>query len=155
MANWLDRLSPNMLRLVMNIWPPFRSSGIKVVAISSDYLSSRVILKQRLLNRNYVGTHFGGSMFSMTDPFFMLMLLKNLGKQYIVWDKAAKIDFIKPGKGTLTAHFSLTLDEIQQIREVVNREQKYLLEKNILIKNEMDEVVASVTKVLYVRLKRS
>jgi hypothetical protein len=85
----------------------------------------------------------------------MLMLLKNLGKQYIVWDKAAKIDFIKPGKGTLTAHFSLTLDEIQQIREVVNREQKYLLEKNILIKNEMDEVVASVTKVLYVRLKRS
>lgn len=91
----------------MNIWPPFLGAGIRVKEIDEEFKFARVELKSGLLNRNYVGTHYGGSLFSMTDPFYMLMLLHNLGKDYIVWDKAAEINYKKPGKGRLRADFNL------------------------------------------------
>lgn len=153
MTRWLDRLSPNLLRTTLNLWPPFKFSGIKVTHIAPDFSQCKVILKQRWYNRNYVGTHFGGSMFSMSDPFFMLILLKNLGRQYIVWDKAASIEFIKPGRGVLSADFVMTSQELQQIRERVNQEGKLVFDKNVHIFNSEREKVASVTKTLYVRLK--
>ena len=89
---------PRGMRWLFNFWPPFRGMGVKVREIAPDFRHAVVELRMRLLNRNYVGTHFGGSMFAMTDPFFMLMLMNNLGPGYVVWDKAAPLRFRKPAR---------------------------------------------------------
>ena len=78
----------------MNAWPPFLFSGIRITALAEDYRHARVELRQRWYNRNYVGTHFGGSLFAMTDPFWMLLTMHALGRDYYVWDQAAEIRFL-------------------------------------------------------------
>ena len=108
-------MKPSTLRRLMNIWSPFRSPGIRVTHWSDDWREVRVELRQRRFNMNFVGTHYGGSLFSMTDPFWMLILLHVLGRDYLVWDKTSEIDFVKPGKGTVSARFRLhqsVLDDI-------------------------------------------
>jgi acyl-coenzyme A thioesterase PaaI-like protein len=103
------------LRRGMNLWPPFLFSGIRIDHISDDFRAIDVELRERFYNRNYVGCHFGGSLFAMTDPFWMMMVMRNLDRSYTVWDKSAEIEFLKPGRGTVSAHFRLTgemLDEI-------------------------------------------
>ncbi|MBK9703668.1 MAG: DUF4442 domain-containing protein [Betaproteobacteria bacterium] len=94
-------------RAGMNLWPPFLGAGIKVTRLSADYREIDVRLDLRLLNRNYVGTQFGGSLYAMTDPFFMLMMLHNLGPDYVVWDKAGAVRYVKPGRGAVHARFRL------------------------------------------------
>src|SRR5258708_1048706 len=104
------------MRRLLNVWPPFRAAGIRVREIAPDFRSATVELRMRLLNRNYVGTHFGGSLFAMTDPFFMIMMMKNLGPQYLVWDKAGTVRFLKPARGTVTARFRLPEESIVAAR---------------------------------------
>ena len=109
-------MKPNTLRHGLNLWPPFLFAGIHVSEISSDWRRIRVELRMRPWNRNYVRTHFGGSLFAMTDPFRMLPVLKCLGPDYFVWDKAGEIEFVKPGRGTMHATFELedaVLDELR------------------------------------------
>ena len=84
------KLSAGTLRLLMNLWPPFIGAGIHVEHLAPDYLEARVRMRLGLLNRNYMGTHFGGSLFAMTDPFFALLVMHRLGRDYVVWDKASK-----------------------------------------------------------------
>lgn len=90
-------------------------SGIKVVKLSTDFRSAQVRLKSNTFNMNAIGVHFGGSLFAMTDPFYMLMVMGCLGKDYVVWDKFADIDFIKPGKGQVTADFTISDALIKEI----------------------------------------
>ncbi len=90
----------------MTLYPPYLGAGVRVQHISADFRHVKVRMGLGWYNRNYVGTQFGGSLYSMVDPFFMLMLMENLGRDYIVWDKAASIDFIAPGKGPVFAEFS-------------------------------------------------
>jgi len=106
-------------------------------------------------NRNYVGTHFGGSLFSMTDPFYMLILSKKLGKDYIVWDKEATIKFKKPGKGTLTAHFNITRKQLQDIKNKADNHYKVEPIFNILVKDGQGDIVAEITKTVYIRHKKN
>ena len=110
-------------------------------------------MKLRWYNRNYVGVHFGGSLFAMTDPWFMLMLMHNLGREYYVWDKRGAIDYIAPGRGTVTAHFQIDDDVLDEIREKTASGEKYLPEFHIEIRDEQQQVVARVHRVLYVRKK--
>ncbi len=98
--------SPAHLRRWINFWPPFLGMGIRIVRIATDMKAVDVEMKLRWWNANYVGTHFGGSLFAMTDPFYMLMLMANLGRDYIVWDKTASIRYRKPGKGTSSRRIS-------------------------------------------------
>lgn len=147
-------MSPRLFRSLLNWWPPFRFAGIAVEYISPDYRQIKVALSLRWYNRNYVGTHFGGSLFSMTDPFYMLMLLQVLGKAYIVWDKSASIEFIRPGKGKVTAQFEITDAILQNIYQQTASGEKYLPEFQINIVDESGEIVARVTKQLYIRRKR-
>lgn len=147
-------MSPRLFRSLLNWWPPFRFAGIAVEYISPDYRQIKVALRLHWYNRNYVGTHFGGSLFSMTDPFYMLMLLQVLGKDYIVWDKSASIDFIRPGKGKVTAQFDITDTMLQNIYQSTSNGDKYLPEFQINIVDESEEIVARVTKQLYIRRKR-
>lgn len=146
-------LSPNIVRRLGNLWFPFLFAGIRIDRVSADFREVDVSLTLRWFNKNYVGTHFGGSIYAMTDPFFMMMLIQNLGRDYIVWDKAAKIDFKKPGRGRLTAKFRFTEHEIAAIREEADSKEKYIFDRPVDVFDEEGHVVASVVKTLYVRKK--
>jgi len=143
------------MKLLLNIWPPFLFSGIRVVDISDDFRKAQVRLKLSIFNKNAVGVHFGGSLYSMTDPFCMLMVLSRLGKDYIVWDKSADIDYIKPGKGTVTADFLITDAMIDDILAHTSEGEKYLPEIAVFVKDTQGEVVAKLNRTLYIRKKRS
>jgi len=146
-------MSPRLLRWGMNFWPPFRGAGIRVRHIADDWSEARVELRAGRLKRNFVGTHYGGSLFSMTDPFYALMLIHRLGDRYLVWDQAACIDFVAPGRGTVTALFSLSADKVQEIRAQASAGQKVLPQFEVEVKDEAGVPVARVRKTLYVRLK--
>jgi acyl-coenzyme A thioesterase PaaI-like protein len=144
-----------MLKWGLNLWPPTLLAGIHVVELSADYRYAKVELRMRPWNKNAVGSHFGGSIFSMTDPMYMLMLLANFYGEYYVWDKAADIDFIKPGLGTLTAEFNITDGLLTQIKEATADGSKYLPELPVLVKDESGEVVARLNRKLYLRKKKT
>ena len=112
-----------------------------------------VELKLGRLNRNYVGTHFGGSLYAMTDPFYMIMLLHNLGGDYLIWDKTGSIDYVAPGRGTVSAHFVITGARLDEIRAQAAGGEKTFPEFHVDVKDEAGELIAKVHKTLYVRLK--
>lgn len=138
---------------LMRFWPPFLGSGISVKNFNSDYSIIEVQMKMRFWNRNYVGTHFGGSLYSMTDPFYMLMLLNKLGKNYIVWDKSGSIRYKKPAKGTIYTKFELFTEQLDAIKEQADSGQKCEPVFHILIKDSEDQVVAEVSKTLSIKRK--
>ena len=142
------------LRLLMNLWPPFFFTGIRVTRLDEDFRAADVELRRGLLNRNIMGTHFGGSLFAMTDPFYMVMLMHVLGPGYIVWDKAATIDFVKPGRGTVTAAFRLDDTRLAEIRAATADGAKCLPVFRCDILDTAGEVVATAERTLYVRKKR-
>jgi acyl-coenzyme A thioesterase PaaI-like protein len=146
-------MKASRLRWLMNIWFPFLFSGIRITTISDDFRYVKLELHSRWYNRNYVGTHFGGSLFAMTDPFWMIMVLRNIGKDYVVWDKAAEIEFIKPGRGMVSAEFRLTEAVLQEIRAAASGNEKVLRWFDIPVTNQDGELVAKVRKQVYVRLK--
>ena len=141
------------LRRGVNLWPPFLGMGIRVKYIAPDMKSIDVEMKLRWWNANYVGTHFGGSLYAMTDPFYMLMLMANLGRDYIVWDKAASIRYRKPGKGTVRAEFRLSDAQLEDIRDKLRALPKYEPTFTVEVKDEQGEVVAAVEKLIHVRKK--
>jgi hypothetical protein len=142
------------MRRWVNLWPPFLGAGIRVLHIAPDMRAVDVEIKLRWWNANYVGTHFGGSLFAMTDPFYMLMLMANLGSDYIVWDKAATIRYRKPGQGTVRAEFRLSASQVDDVREKLKVLPKYEPTFTVLVKDEDGVVIAEVEKLLHVRLKQ-
>lgn len=146
-------MRPSSLRLIFNLWPPFLFAGIHVTRMSADWREARVELRMRPWTRNYVGTHYGGSLFSMTDPFWMILVKECLGRDYIVWDKAAEIEFVKPGKGTVRASFRVEESLLDEIRAATANGEKYLRWLPVEISNRQGEVVARVRKQIYVRRK--
>lgn len=142
-----------LLRWLMNFYPPYLGASIRVRHISDDFRQAQVRMGLRWYNRNYVGTQFGGSLYSMTDPFFMLMLLQNLGDDYVVWDKAANIEFVSPGKGRVYADFTITEQLLDEIRQHTAGGDKYLPRLHVEVRDEQGTLVARVQKTLYVRLK--
>jgi hypothetical protein len=110
-------------------------------------------MKLRWWNQNYVGTHYGGSLYSMADPFFMLMLIENLGKDYIVWDKAATIRFKKPGRSKVSASFRVSEEQICEIKEALNHQPKIERTFTVEIKDDSQIVIAEVEKLLHIRKK--
>ncbi|MBU6375117.1 MAG: DUF4442 domain-containing protein [Bdellovibrionales bacterium] len=138
---------------LVNYWPPFLGSGIRVRRMTADFRLIEVELRQSWFNTNYVGVHFGGSLYAMTDPFYMLMLIENLGPHYIVWDKAAVIRFKRPGRGVVSARFTLSQEQIQEIQARVDREGKSEAQFQIQVLDQKGEVVAEVEKTIYLRRK--
>jgi len=139
-----------MLRYI-NFWPPFLAAGIRVTRRDSGMKAIDVEMNLRFYNRNYVGTHYGGSLYSMTDPFYMLMLIKNLGRDYVVWDKSAAIRFRKPGNGKVRAEFRLLDSQLDEIREKLKSVEKYEPSFLVEVKDEAGTVVAEVRKVLHIK----
>ena len=147
-------MKPWLLRWLLNLYPPYLGAGVSVAHIADDWSAMTVKLMLRFYNRNYVGTHYGGNLFTMTDPFYMLMLIHRLGPGYNVWDQKAEITFEKPGKGTVRAEMSVTEAELEAIRSATAGGEKHFAQFDVTILDEDDEVVATVHKTLYVRDKR-
>jgi hypothetical protein len=141
------------LKRWVNLYPPYLGAAVRVTYIANDLRRIEVEMPLRFYNRNYVGTHFGGSLYSMCDPFYMLMLINILGPDYIVWDKAATIRFKKPGKGVMKATFELTEEKIAEIRAAAEVQPKVEPQFQVLVKDAEDAVVAEIDKVLYIKKK--
>ena len=143
------------LRRAVNLWPPFLSAGIRVTHVARDMKAIDVEMKLRWWNANYVGTHLGGSLFAMTDAFYMLMLMANLGRDYIVWDKAASIRYRKPGRSTVRAEFRLTDAQLDDIHEKLKTLPKYEPTFTVEVKDEQGTVIAEIQKLLHVKRKEA
>lgn len=143
----------SLMRWWLNLYGPYVGAGVQVERISPDFLACDVVMRMRPWTRNAVGTHFGGSLYSMVDPFYMLMLMPLLGKDYLVWDQAAHIDFVSPGKGAVRAAFRLTPGQVEDIRRQAADGRAVRPEFSVEVTGEDGKVVARVRKVLYVRLK--
>jgi acyl-coenzyme A thioesterase PaaI-like protein len=141
------------LKRRFNLYPPYLGAGVRVRHIGDDLRTIEVEMPLRFWNKNYVGTHFGGSLYSMCDPHFMVMLINNLGPEYIVWDKAATIRFKRPGKGTMKATFHLTAERIAEIRALADAGSKVEPTFTVQVTDEEGNVVAEIEKLLYVRRK--
>ncbi|MNG92273.1 hypothetical protein D3C76_866120 [compost metagenome] len=142
-----------LLRWRLNCFPAYIGAGIHVEHISPDLRSVKVRMKLTRWNRNFVGTQFGGSLYAMVDPFYMLLLIEHLGREYIVWDKAASIDFITPGKGPVYAELHIDDALLDDIRQQTATGKKCLPRMQVDIRDGAGELVARVDKTLYVRLK--
>ena len=139
---------------LLNLYPPFLGAGINVKHINEDCTRFEVRMKLRWYNRNLFGTHFGGSLYAMTDPFFVFIVGHYLGREYIVWDKTATIRFKLPGKGTMTAIFEISHEELARIKEEVDELGKKTYWYTAEVKGPKGETVATVEKEVYVRKKK-
>ncbi|WP_376930561.1 DUF4442 domain-containing protein [Agromyces sp. NPDC127015] len=147
-------MTPRRLAIGMSLWAPNLFSGIRVKRISDDWTSATVELHVNLFTRNYVKTAFGGSMSAMTDPYYFMLVMHQLGREYVVWDTRGEIEFVKPGRGTLTAHFEVSRDKAAELRERARGGAKVLEWFETDITDRAGEVVARVRREVYVREKR-
>ena len=151
--SWLSR-SPRVFRLGFNCWLPAWANGIKLTYVSPDFsqIDARISLKRR--SANAVGTMFGGSLFTFTDPFYMIILLRLIGKNHYVWDKSTSIDFVSPGRKDINYSFKFTKPEIEDIVEKCRDGSPLLKKLHMELKDDDGKVVAKVEKVVYIRRKK-
>ena len=150
----LRGISAKWLRHGSRLWGPYFGTGIRVKQFSDDFRHVVVSLKHKWYNGTGVGTHYGGSLFSMTDPFYMVMLLKILGPDYMVWDKKGSIEFMKAVRREVSAEFRLTEDRIREIIEKTDSGEPHNANFTVDITDGDGEVVAKVDKTVYIRRKK-
>jgi acyl-coenzyme A thioesterase PaaI-like protein len=138
---------------LLRFYPPYLGAGVSVTAVSPDLTVLEVEMKLSAWNRNFVGTQFGGSLYSMCDPFFMLMLMMQLGDGYVVWDKSASIEFLRPGKGKVKARFELPRERVEELRAEAREKGKITPRFEVTVVDESGQPVARVDQVLSVRRK--
>lgn len=148
------RMTPRLLAFGMSLWVPNLFSGIRVRRFSPDWTSATVELHVNPITRNYVKTAFGGSMSAMTDPYFFMLVMHQLGKDYVVWDTRGEIEFVKPGRGVLTAHFTVSPAQVAAIRERAEGGAKVLEWFETDIRDRHGDVVARVRREVYIREKK-
>ena len=146
--------TPRRLKLVLSLYPPYRFAGIRVTKIDPGWRELHVSMKLSWFNQNAVGTHFGGSLYSMVDPHLMLLLMQALGSDYVVWDKLAKIEFHKPGKGRVHSVIRITDEDLKEIRRKTEGGDIYRPRFERTILDEDGDIVATVTKVLHIRCRQ-
>jgi acyl-coenzyme A thioesterase PaaI-like protein len=140
-------------RRLLNLWPPFLFNSIRLQYLSDDYTEARVALRLRPWNRNYVKSQFGGNLFALADPFWMLLAMHQLGNDYYVWDKAGAIDFVAPGYEDVYAHFKLEASVVEELRTAAAGGEKVLRWFETEVATASGKVIAVVRKQIYVRLK--
>lgn len=142
-----------ILERLVNFYPPLLGAGIHSHTIDANTI--KVDMKLTALNRNIVGVHFGGSLYAMCDPWFMLILMRQLGRDYIVWDKSASIQFLRPGRSAVNAIFHIPPQQVDEIRLAANSNPKVEPIFSVDVLDADGQVVARVEKLLYVRKKIS
>ena len=146
--------TPSRLKFVLRIYPPYLFAGVRVTKIDPQWRELHVSMKLHWFNQNAVGTHFGGSLYSMVDPHLMLLLMQALGRDYVVWDKSAEIEFIKPGKGRVHTVVRITDEDLEEVRRGTAGGEVYRPRFELAILDEEGDIVATVTKVLHIRCRR-
>ena len=137
---------------LINFYPPLLGAGIR--AHTLDERTIRVEMKLTPFNKNIVGVHFGGSLYAMCDPWFMLILMRVLGKDYIVWDKAASIKFIKPGRSAVSATFHIPQERVDEIILATANGEKFEPTFTVDVLDKEGQLVARVEKLIYVKRKK-
>lgn len=148
-----ENFKSRRFRWGFNFFPAYRGTGGRIAYIADDWREVRVKLPLSWRTRNYVGTIYGGSIYASIDPIYMLMLIKILGPEYIIWDKAAKVRFRKPGKGTLYADFHLSTEEIDEIKRLAEDARSVDRIYNVEFKDKDGVVHAQIEKTLYIAKK--
>jgi acyl-coenzyme A thioesterase PaaI-like protein len=148
-----ESLRTRAFRWAFNFWPCYRGTGARVTYIAADWREARIRLPLSLRTRNYVGSIFGGSLYAAVDPFYMIMLIHNLGREFIVWDKAAAIRFRRPGRSTLTATFRLDEAELREIRDLLQDLPKVDRTYTVELVDKDGLVHAVVEKVVHIARK--
>ena len=143
-----------LLARIINVYPPFLGAGVRVRQSKADPYTVVSSMKLHVWNRNLFGTHFGGSLYAMCDPFFAIILVRQLGDGYVVWDRSASIEFLRPGRGTVRATFHIPPDEVERIRKRADEGEKVEPRMVAEVVGEDGKVVARVEKKLYVRRAR-
>lgn len=126
---------------------------MRVKSYNDDFTRFEVELRPKWYTRNLFGTHFGGSLYTMTDPFFVFIMTMNFDGAYIVWDKSAAIEFLKPAKGTISGVFEISKRRLAEIRSEVDDLGKNTYHFEVDLVDESGQVVARVRKEVYVRAK--
>ena len=147
-------MTPRRLAIGMSLWIPNLFSGIRVKGFSDDWTHATVELHVNVFTRNYVKTAFGGSMSAMTDPYYFMLVRHQLGRDYLVWDTRGEIEFVKPGRGVLTAHFEVPREKAEELRDRARGGAKVLEWFETEITDGDGDVVARVRREVYVREKR-
>ena len=145
-----ESLSSRLLRWKFNLFPAYRGTGARIDYIADDFREIRVRLRFSWRTRNAVGTIFGGSMYGAVDPVYMIMLMRLLGREFVVWDKSAEIRFLKPGRATLYATFKIGDEELAKIREATAEgpiDRVYSVD----LLDQAGVPHARVTKTIYIR----
>ena len=146
--------TPKRLKRILNLYPPYIGAGVKVSYVSEDWTELHVSMSLRWFNRNAVGTHFGGSLYSMIDPHLMLLLMHLLGKEYVVWDKSADIEFVKASKRKVSSVIKISNEDLELIRSNTENGEKYFSNFILEIRDEDGDLVANVKKKIYIRKKQ-
>ncbi|MEA1922455.1 MAG: DUF4442 domain-containing protein [Pseudomonadota bacterium] len=147
------KFTPKLLKRILNLYPPYLGAGVKVTYISEDWRELHVSMSLRWFNRNAVGTHFGGSLYAMVDPHLMLLLMQLLGKEYLVWDKAANIEFIKASKRKVTSVINVSNKDLEIIKNNTDNGEKHFSNFTVEIRDEDNDLVARVKKTIYIKKK--
>ena len=148
----INLIKPKRLMKLLSFWPPYFFSGIKVVRVNDDFTKIDVCMKQRFWNTNYVGSHFGGSLYSMCDPFYMFILLHHL-KGHIIWDKGARFKFKKPGYGSVHATFEIDLETIEQLKQEADKSYSISPVFKSSVVDDRGNVILEIEKTLYLKKK--
>ena len=152
--NIMPLLTPYLLKLRINTYAPYVGAGIKIDHIDLDQGLCVVSMGLNSLNKNIVGTQFGGSLYSMVDPFYMLILMHQLGNSYVVWDKSSHIEFIAPGNSKVTTRMKIPSSEIMTIQELAKDGDAVFREYQADIVDDQQKVIATITKTIYIRLRK-
>jgi acyl-coenzyme A thioesterase PaaI-like protein len=149
----VGRLGKERFLKLMRFYPPYLGAGVSVVHVAPDLSALEVEMRLSPWNRNFVGTQFGGSLYSMCDPFFMLMLLMQLGPEYVIWDKSASIEFLRPARGRVRARFQMPPELVAKLKRDTDVFGKINPRLEVKVLDEQGEVVARVSQVLSIRRK--
>lgn len=149
-----ESFKTKLRRWGFNFFPAYRGTGGRLTYIADDFHEIHVKLPLSWRTRNYVGTIYGGSMYGAVDPMYMVMLIRILGPDYVVWDKSASIRFKRPGRKTLFAKFRVTPEEVEQIRAEVKSKRSIERIYSVALVDEAGKVHAEVEKTLYIASKK-
>jgi acyl-coenzyme A thioesterase PaaI-like protein len=129
----------------------YRGTGGRLTYVAPDWSEVRVEIPLSWRTRNYVGTIFGGSLYATVEPIYMVMLIHRLGPDFTVWDKAASIQFKKPGRETLRARFLVPDEELAAIRTALETSRSVDRSYTIELADSSGTVCATVEKIIYIR----
>ncbi|KAF1023773.1 MAG: hypothetical protein GAK29_02840 [Acinetobacter bereziniae] len=144
---------PFVSKFMLNHFSPYKGAGIEIEKIDLKNYHIRVKMPLTRNNQNIVGVHFGGSLYSMVDPFYMLLLMHHLGPKHMVWDKAASINFLSPGRSTVYADIRLDAVEIEHVKDLAKNYKPVYRNYTLSIYDDSGLRIAEVQKTVYIRRK--